>query len=72
MKHNVNYSAEILLHVRQTWITKLILAVSMWGVIFLFFREEPVTHMHGLAFYVNEGLPFTRDVSLEISTDSYV
>ena len=27
--------------------------------------------MHGLAVYVNEGLPFARDLSLENSADSY-
>ena len=27
-------------------------------------------HMHGLAIYVKEGLPFERDVSLENSVDS--
>ena len=30
----------------------------------------PITHMHGLAVYVKEGLPFARDVSLENSADS--
>ena len=32
----------------------------------------PVTHMHGLAVYVKEGLPFARDLSLEKSVDSYL
>ena len=30
------------------------------------------THMHGLAVYVIEGLPFARDLSLENSADSYL
>ena len=30
------------------------------------------THMHGLAVYVKEGLPFARDLSLENSADSYL
>ena len=30
------------------------------------------THMHGLAVYVKEGLPFAPDVSLENSADSYL
>ena len=30
------------------------------------------THMHDLAVYVKEGLPFARDVSLENSADSYL
>ena len=28
--------------------------------------------MHGFAFYVKEGLPFVRDLSLENSADSYL
>ena len=28
------------------------------------------THVHGLAVYVKEGLPFARDLSLENSADS--
>ena len=35
-------------------------------------RKDSTTHMHGLAFYVKEGLPFARDVSLENSADSYL
>ena len=34
-------------------------------------RKDSSTHMHGLAVYVKEGLPFTRDLSLENSADSY-
>ena len=30
------------------------------------------THMHGLAVYVKEGLPFAWDLSLENSADCYV
>ena len=30
-------------------------------------RKDSSTHMHGLAVYVKEGLPFTRDLSLENS-----
>ena len=29
-----------------------------------------ITHMHGLAVYVKERLPFARDLSLETSADS--
>ena len=29
-------------------------------------------HMHGLAVYVKEGLPFAQDLSLENSADSYL
>ena len=34
-------------------------------------RKDSITHMHGLAVYVKEGLPFPRDVSLENFADSY-
>ena len=33
-------------------------------------RKDSSTHMHGLAVYVKEGLPFARDLSLENSADS--
>ena len=36
----------------------------------LLIQKISVTHMHGLAFYVKEGLPFVRDLSLENSVDS--
>ena len=35
-------------------------------------RKDSITHMHGLAVYVKEGLPFARDLSLEKSTDGYL
>ena len=35
-------------------------------------RKDSSTNMHGLAFYVKDGLPFARDLSLEISADSYL
>ena len=35
-------------------------------------RKDSITHMHGLAVYVKEGLPFSQDLSLENSTDSYL
>ena len=33
-------------------------------------RKDSVTHMHGLAVYVKEGLPFAWDLFLENSADS--
>ena len=33
-------------------------------------RKDSGTHMHGLAVYVKEGLPFARDLSLEKFEDS--
>ena len=35
-------------------------------------RKDSSTHMHGLAVYVKEDLPFARDLSLENSADSYL
>ena len=35
-------------------------------------RKDSGTHMHGLAVYVKEWLPFAQDLSLENSADSYV
>ena len=34
-------------------------------------RKDSSTHMHGLAVYLKEGLPFARDLPLENSADSY-
>ena len=31
-----------------------------------------ITHMHGLAVYVKEGLPFARDLFLENPANSYL
>ena len=35
-------------------------------------RKDSITHMHDLAVYVKEGLPFARHLSLENSGDSYL
>ena len=35
-------------------------------------RKDYCTHIHGLAVYVKETLPFARDLSLENSADSYL
>ena len=35
-------------------------------------RKDFSTHMHGLAVYLKEGLPFAWDLSLENSADSYL
>ena len=35
-------------------------------------RKDSSTHMHSLAVYVKEGLPFAQDLSLENSADSYL
>ena len=35
-------------------------------------QNDSSTHVHGLAVYVKEGLPFAQDLSLEKSADSYL
>ena len=35
-------------------------------------RKDSITHMHVVAVYVKEGLPFARELSLESSEDSYL
>ena len=35
-------------------------------------RKDSITHIHVLAVYVKEGLPFARDLSLENSAGSYL
>ena len=35
-------------------------------------RKDSITHMHGLAVYVKEGLPFAREWSLENSANPYL
>ena len=35
-------------------------------------RKDSITHMHGLAVFLKEGLPFAQDLSLENSADSYL
>ena len=35
-------------------------------------RKDSSNHMHGLAVYVKEELPFARDLSLKNSEDSYL
>ena len=37
-----------------------------------FIRKDPATHIHGLAVYVKEALPFAWGISLESSADSYL
>ena len=35
-------------------------------------QKDYRTHMHGLAVYLKEGLPFARGLSIENSADSYL
>ena len=44
---------------------------SMRGYLPLIWKDSS-THMHGLAVYVKEELPFARGLSLENSADSYL
>ena len=37
----------------------------------LLIRKDSITHMHGIAVYVKEGLLFAPVLSLEYSADSY-
>ena len=46
------------LYMIQTWTTQLILTILCEGLSLI--QKDSVTHMHGLAVYVKEGLPFTR------------
>ena len=55
-----------LLYVKQTWMTQLIVNFSVRGYLPLI-RKDSVTHMHVLAVYVKEGLPFAWYLSLENS-----
>ena len=45
--------------------------LSMRGYLPLI-RKDSGTHMHGLAVYVKQGLPFARHLSLENSADFYL
>ena len=44
---------------------------SMTGYLPLI-QKDSSTHMHGMALYVKEGLPFTWDLPLEHFADSYL
>ena len=44
---------------------------SVRGYLSLILKDS-TTHMHVLAVYMKEGLPFARDLSLEKSADSYL
>ena len=44
---------------------------SVRGYLHLIWKDS-VSHMHGLAAYMNEGLLFTWDLSLETSSGSYL
>ena len=37
-----------------------------------FIRKYSITHLHGPAVHVKEGLPFAQELSLENSADSYL
>ena len=52
--------------------TQLILAIFFVRGHFPLIRKDSSTHMHGLAGYVKEGLPFPRGLSRENSEDSYL
>ena len=35
-------------------------------------QKDSITHMHGLAVYLKEGLPFAQDLAVENSADFYL
>ena len=39
---------------------------------YLLLIQNSLTHMHGLAVYANKGLPFTQELYLQNSADSYL
>ena len=74
---NVNLSLNqtlltFLLYVTQTWMTKWFWQnFCLWGYLPLTWNDS-TTHIHGLAVYVKQELPFARALTLENSADSYV
>ena len=60
-----------LLYVRQTGWLNWFWQFFVTGYLPLI-RKDSSTHMHDLAVYVKEGLPFAQDLSLENSADSYL
>ena len=60
---------KFLLYMKQAWMTQLVLAISLWGLIFLLFQKDSVTHAWSCSLR-ELGLPFARYLSLENSIDS--
>ena len=60
-----------LLYVRQTWMTRLVLEISVKAYLPLI-RKDSITLMYGLAVHINEGLAFAQDLFLENSADCYL
>ena len=58
-----------LLYSRQTWLSSSNFSVK--GCLPLI-QKDSVTHLHVLTVYVNKGLPFPQDSSLENSEDCYL
>ena len=74
---NVNLSLNqtplvLLLYVRQIWMIQLILSISLWGFTFFLIQKDSITHMHSLAVYVKEGVPFAHNLSLENFVNSHL
>ena len=82
----VTYSGEKLIHLvnsviiflsQMTLLRRLTFLLGSQAVILIIFYlpliwKNFVTHMHGLAVYVKEGLPFALDLSLEKFAFSYL
>ena len=61
-----------LLYVRQTWVTQLILAISLWRFIFLSYKRILVLICMVSQFMWRKNFIFRWHVSLEDSADSYL
>ena len=61
-----------LLGVRQTWMTQLILAISLWEVIFLWFERILILICMVSQFMWKKDILFLQNLSLENSADSYL
>ena len=59
-----------LLCVRQTWIQAIDSGNFSVRSYLPLIRKDSSNHMHGLAVYVKEGVPFAQDLPLENSADS--
>ena len=58
------------LYVRETLVTQLILAISLWGL--PYFNMKTFYYSYAWSYSLCEGLPFARDLSLKNSADSYL
>ena len=62
----------ILPYVRQTNLDDLIDSGNFCEGLSFLNKKDSITHVHSFVVYVKEGLPFTREASLENFVDSYL